>query len=75
MKEALDADGLEDALGTQLDSLGAFKEFKTEATQGGSDSEIGDYAIAVLICEYEEGSATYTISIDSAGNICGLYMK
>jgi hypothetical protein len=36
---------------------------------------VGDYAVAVLVCKYENGSATYTISIDADGLVCGLYMK
>ena len=75
MGKSLDAKSLESAIGSQLDDLGEFKEFKSEATVGKKDATIGDYAVAVIVCAYENGSATFTISIDANGDTCGLYMK
>lgn len=75
MAKALDAKGLEDALGEQFGKLGEFKEYKSEAVIGKSDKTIGDYAVAVIVCSYENSTATYTISVDTDANICGLYMK
>jgi len=75
MKAALDAAALEKALGPQLEKLGAFDSVTSEAVAGGKNDQVGDYAVAVLVCKYENGSATYTISIDADGLVCGLYMK
>lgn len=75
MAQALDAEGLEAAIGSRLDALGGFGAFKSRATTGKSDAVIGDFAVAVIVCSYENGTATYTISIDENGNVCGLYMK
>jgi outer membrane murein-binding lipoprotein Lpp len=75
MKSALDADALQKALGPQLQKLGKFDSVTSSAAAGGKNSQIGEFATAVLVCKYENGSATYTISIDADGKICGLYMK
>ena len=75
MKTALDADALEKALSPQLEKLGAFDSVTSTAVTGGKNDQVGDYAVAVLVCRYENGSATYTVSIDADGFICGLYMK
>lgn len=75
MSARLDARALKNALGDSVKRLGAFKEYISMAATGSSDAEIGDFAVAVLVCAYEGGTATYTISIDSDGKVCGLYMK
>ncbi|MBE6990101.1 MAG: DUF3887 domain-containing protein [Ruminococcaceae bacterium] len=74
MKE-LDAKKLEEVLDPLLTELGDFDKFTSESVSGANSSEIGDYAVAVLGCQYQNGTATYTISVDKAGRICGLYMK
>lgn len=66
---------LEDALDAQIDALGPFDSFASEAHSSGSDPGIGEYAVLVLVCKYEKGRATYTISVDENQMICGLYMK
>lgn len=71
----LDAAKLETSVGPSLDALGAFDRIKSKSTTGGRNDTVGNYATAVLVCEYEKGNATYTISIDEDGKICGLYMK
>jgi len=75
MSSALSPEDLEAALSPVIEKLGAFKSFKAEATAGGSNEQIGEFAIAAIICEYENGKATYTISIDEDGMVCGLYVK
>ena len=74
MKAGLDAAGLESALGAQLKALGGFVEYKSTAVAGANNDDVGDFAVSVLVCKYENGSATYTISVDSDGLICGLFM-
>jgi len=75
MKAALSADSLKSALGPQLEKLGAYDSVTSSAVAGGKDDKLGEYAVAVLVCKYKNGSATYTISIDADAKICGLYMK
>lgn len=75
MKEALDEARLREAFDGPLDRLGAFADFKSEALAGKSDPKIGEYAVAVLVCSYENGTATYTISINAEGEVCGLFIK
>lgn len=75
MAEGLDAEGLENAVGEQIDKLGGFVRVSSSNIGGGNDKTIGDYGVVVLVCDYENGKATYTISIDSNNQVCGLYMK
>ncbi|MGI5984380.1 MAG: DUF3887 domain-containing protein [Clostridiales bacterium] len=76
LQDQLTAEQLESALDSQLKAAGEFLEYKTEAVYGQKDSsEDKDYAVAVLICKYENASLTYTISMDKDLNIVGLYMK
>ena len=75
MKKAIDADGLRQSFGARLDELGTFQSYQSESATGGSEDTIGEYSIIILICNYENGKAVYTISLDVDGKICGLYMK
>lgn len=70
MAAALDAKGLEEALGATLDKLGGYSGIKSEAVFGQDG-----YAVCVIVAEYEFGAAAYTISLDTDGRVCGLYMK
>ena len=73
--EGLDEETLSETMDQKLDELGAFVSITSEALTGGSSEKTGDFATAVLVCEYQNGSATFTISFDKEGWICGLYMK
>ncbi len=75
MAERLDAKALEDALGPVLKERGALDKVTSAAVTGMNDETIGDYAAAVLVCRHQNGKTTYTVSIDSEGRICGLYVK
>lgn len=70
-----DAAELEKALSKQLEGLGDFKDFSSNAVGASSAPEIGDFAVVILVCAYDNGKATYTISIDKDNRICGLFMK
>lgn len=75
LKGDLSADALESALGGQLETLGAYTGVKS-MSMGGSETEgIGEYVVVVMACNYENGSAIFTISVDSNYQLCGLYMK
>ena len=73
--EGLDEKTLSETMDQKLDALGTFVSVTSEDLTGGSSETIGEFATAVLVCEYENGTATYTISIDKDGRICGLYAK
>ena len=73
--EGLDEKTLSETMEQKLDDLGEFVSVSSEDLTGGSSEKTGDFATAVLVCEYQYGSATYTISFDKDGWICGLYVK
>lgn len=75
MKTALPQGALETAIGGIITKLGAFKNFTSTAVEGGETARAGKYAVVVLRAAYEKGSAMYTISIDEAGKLTGLYVK
>jgi hypothetical protein len=75
MAAALDAAGLEKAIGGMVTKLGSFEKITAKSAAGKNDATIGDYAVVIIAAKYENGRATYTISIDKEGQIIGLYMK
>ncbi|MEA4895029.1 MAG: DUF3887 domain-containing protein [Oscillospiraceae bacterium] len=76
LREQLSADILESAWKPILDESGSFKEYKTALTYGQkSKSTDEDYAVCVLVCTYEHGTRTFTISFDKDLSAVGLYMK
>lgn len=51
-------------------------EFKSAAAASQESKSTGEnYAVAVLVCKYENASLTYTIFMDVDLNIVGMYMK
>lgn len=75
MASQLGADAIEEAVGKTIDDLGAFEKITSRAVSGQTLDNGKKYAVVVLVCKYENGNATYTISIDEDGKIAGLYMK
>jgi len=76
LQTQLTADKLEASWGSQLKAAGNFVEFSSEAVYGTKDKSTGEsYAVAVLVCKYENATLTYTISMNSNLEIVGLYMK
>ena len=75
-QDQITADVLEDAYAEKMDELGEFDSFKTEAVTGASDKNFdGELAMAVVVCTYENGSATFTLFFDTDYAITGIYMK
>lgn len=73
---AISPEELENAWGESLEKAGAFVEFKSAAAASQESKSTGEnYAVAVLVCKYENASLTYTISMDMELNIVGMYMK
>ena len=75
MKKALDAKALEDSVGGLLRDLGDFKGYKKVSTTSSENEEIGEFAVVIITSTYENGNATYTISVDKNDQIVGLYLK
>lgn len=73
---ALTAQQLESSWGPFLEAAGAFVEItsRTAVTQK-SQSTDENYAVAVLVCKYENANLTYTISMDVNLDIVGMYLK
>lgn len=75
MKEALPENSLEAAVDATMTKLGTFREYRSVAAGSGENPTIGKFAVVVIKASYENGEATYTISIDKDGKLTGLYLK
>ncbi len=56
-----------------FDTLGPFEEYKSIKV-GGAEQEGVLYAVAVAKCKYQNGSKTYTLTYDAAGQLIGLFI-
>lgn len=72
MLAELDAEKLEAGADEFLSGLGELNKVATRQVMGEQDNERGDYAVVVIIREYANDSAAYTVSIDSTGQVIGL---
>lgn len=76
LQDQLTADILRDAWDSVLDKSGAFEDYKSVTVIGQKSKSTGeDYAVAVLVGQYESAARTFTISMDQSLDIVGLYMK
>ena len=76
LKDQLTPEALEEAWGDTLGGLGAFQEYKTVATASTQDKTTKeDYAVVGLVCTYEKGEGTFTLSFDKDLALVGLYLK
>lgn len=75
MKEALPADQMEAQFGPVLEEFGPLVEIGEPDLTGGTTEEIGEYALAVTKCKYEKATVTYTVTYDTYGHVCGIYLK
>ena len=74
MQGAMDRYKLQSTLDSVLGSLGAFVRFQGVSVT--PKKILGqDYAVCTVKCRYENGAATYTISLDKDLHIGGLYIK
>lgn len=74
MKAQLSAEDLSDAL-EEIEKKGAITKYLSWSMRGASDDEAGEYAVVVLVCKCEKGSASFTICLDKDSKICGLSMN
>ncbi len=75
MKAQFSLEDLREALKDEVEKRGAVTKYLSWSMRGASDDEAGEYAVIVLVCKCEKGSATFTVCIDKDSKICGLYMK
>ncbi len=76
LQDAVTVEDLETAWGGALDALGAYDGVKDTGTSGTKDRETGEaYAVAIVVAQYENGTATFTLSYDADLALVGLYMK
>lgn len=76
LQDQVTADQLRDAWDKSLSADGAFVEYTSVSVAGTRDKNTDeDYAVAVLACNYENGSQTFTLSFDTDYALVGLYMK
>ncbi|MDE6313878.1 MAG: DUF3887 domain-containing protein [Lachnospiraceae bacterium] len=76
LQEDLSAEVLEEALGQKIEAAGEFQEYTQTVTSGQQDkSAKEDYAIVVLVCQYENAKLTFTISFNEEMKLVGLYMR
>ncbi|MBQ7999645.1 MAG: DUF3887 domain-containing protein [Ruminococcus sp.] len=74
MKAQLSTEDLNDAL-EKMEKKGAITKYLSWSMRGASDDEAGEYAVVVLVCKCENGSATFTICLNKDSKICGLSMN
>ncbi len=75
LRGQLTAGQLEEAWGARLDELGAFEEIRNTSFQGTAGQDGEEFAVVILQCAYENGTAIYTLSYDADYALVGLYMK
>ena len=76
LQEVLTVEKLEHALAEPLGKAGAFSDYTTVTVTGQKSKSTGeDYATAVLVCEYENSSITYVISMDKNMDIVGINIR
>jgi len=76
LQDQVTAEQLRGAWDESLVSAGVFVKYKAVTVAGTQDKTTKeDYAMAVLVCKYENGSQTFTLTFDSNYALVGLYMK
>ena len=74
MEERSDEAGLTDDIEKKLNELGEYDSVLegTITLRNGSDS--GYFVVAVLNCQYQNGTAAYAVTYDETGRICDFCM-
>lgn len=75
LKEDLTAEKLREGLEAEVEKRGEITDFLSWSMRGASDDEAGEYAVVVLVCKCERGSASFMICLDKENKICGLSVK
>lgn len=75
MQAALSAETLAANVEDMNGKTGAFQEYKSVAVVGQKDAEGTDYAVAVIVADFEKGKVTYNVSFNQEMEVIGLWMK
>ena len=76
LREILSADALRQALGEGLQSLGGFQSIRDIGFSGTEDAQTGEeYGVVIAVADFEQGTATFTLSYNTDLELVGLYMK
>ena len=75
MQENLSAEVLAANMEAMTGNTGAFQEYKSVAVVGQKDAEGADYAVAVIVADFESGKLTFNVSFNGQMEIIGLWMK
>lgn len=74
MKNSMGQQKLENTFKPIFEGLGGFVRFKSESLSKSKSLGV-EYAVCIIKCLYENGEATYTISLDNHMKVGGLYIK
>ena len=74
MAAQFDAELLKAAMGDTLARAGAFVGYQKVTTASATEGLI-TYALVVLTAEYENGTVTYTVSLDPELSVAGFFYK
>lgn len=76
LREALSAGKLEEALAQHIRDMGAFRSIGGSSVSGGREADTGaDFVTVVLVANYENGKARWTVSLDADMALIGIYMN
>ena len=70
MQGAITAEGLKTKVGTSIKALGKLQEVGKPST-----SKAGEFTVVVLPAKFEMAAIDFTVSVDPAGLIGGLFMR
>lgn len=76
LEDQLTSKQLSDAMSQKLKDAGKFVEYQSITTLGQKSKSTGeDYATAVLVGKYENGTLIFSITMDSNLDLVGIYLK
>lgn len=75
MQAAISAEVLATNMETMTGQKGAFQEYKSSSVIGQTDKDGTEYAVAVVVADFEKGNITFTVSFDKEMKIMGFWMK
>lgn len=70
----LSAEVLEDAVEQVCPNTGTFTDYKSISVTGQSSKD-NDYAVVIVIAEYENQNVTYTLTFNTDMELTGFYLK
>lgn len=76
MKTQITEEQIRTAIEGTIQNLGEYKKISGINITGQKDKDTGtEYAVAIVMTQFDEGKAQFTISFDTAMNCVGFYIK